>query len=89
MTKTILITGANRGIGLELVRAYLGMGDHSIIACCRNPEDAADLTALQDTSEGKISIEQLNLLEKAFLLVGTIEEAIAKGEKLIEEAKNQ
>jgi F-type H+-transporting ATPase subunit beta len=30
-----------------------------------------------------------HLPEKAFMLVGTIEEAIAKGEKLIEEAKNQ
>lgn len=30
----ILITGANRGIGLELVRQYQARGDH-VIACCR------------------------------------------------------
>lgn len=39
---TIVITGANRGIGLELTRQYLGRGDH-VVAACRKPSD--DLTA--------------------------------------------
>ncbi|OUR76961.1 hypothetical protein A9Q83_12080 [Alphaproteobacteria bacterium 46_93_T64] len=64
MTKTILITGANRGIGLELVRTYLGMGDHAIIACCRSPEKALDLQTLRDSSGGKITIEQLNVADE-------------------------
>jgi NAD(P)-dependent dehydrogenase (short-subunit alcohol dehydrogenase family) len=41
----IVITGANRGIGLELVRQCLGRGD-SVIATARNPDDAAELQAL-------------------------------------------
>lgn len=44
--KTILITGANRGIGLELTRRYLDNGD-SVIACCRAPKKASDLQELK------------------------------------------
>ena len=36
---TILITGANRGIGLELAKAFAGLS-WQVIACCRNPESA-------------------------------------------------
>ncbi len=63
MTKTILITGANRGIGLQLVQTYLGLGNHAIIACCRTPNDATDLKALQAKSGTKITIEQLDVAD--------------------------
>ena len=46
MTKTILITGANRGLGLEFVRQYAKEGA-TIIACCREPNEAKDLHDLQ------------------------------------------
>jgi NAD(P)-dependent dehydrogenase (short-subunit alcohol dehydrogenase family) len=39
---TVLITGANRGIGLEFVRQYAA-DDARVHACCRNPEDAHEL----------------------------------------------
>jgi len=45
----VLITGANRGIGLELARQYIANG-WDVIACCRNPEDAEDLQALAGES---------------------------------------
>lgn len=38
----VLITGANRGIGLELVRVY-GEAGSRVIACCRDPSSAVDL----------------------------------------------
>lgn len=42
---TILITGANRGIGLELARSYQQAG-WQVIATCRQPDRATDLQAL-------------------------------------------
>lgn len=45
MAKTILITGANRGIGLELTRQAAARGD-SVIATARRPGTCPDLEAL-------------------------------------------
>ena len=43
--RTILITGANRGIGLELTQQFAEDG-WQVLACCRNPADAGQLQAL-------------------------------------------
>jgi NAD(P)-dependent dehydrogenase (short-subunit alcohol dehydrogenase family) len=43
----VVITGANRGLGLELARVHAGRGDE-VWAGCRRPADAAELTALTD-----------------------------------------
>ena len=43
--KTVLITGANRGIGLELVSQF-AQNNWQVIACCRNPAGAGELQAL-------------------------------------------
>ena len=50
-----LITGANRGIGLEHVRQLLGRG-WTITAGVRNPEAASELKAL-DPGDGRLRIE--------------------------------
>ena len=50
---TIMITGANRGIGLELTRQFSADG-WQVLACCRNPQDAGELQAL---ASGNSSIE--------------------------------
>lgn len=42
--RTVLITGANRGLGLELTRQYSAAGWH-VIGTARNPESAAELAA--------------------------------------------
>jgi NAD(P)-dependent dehydrogenase (short-subunit alcohol dehydrogenase family) len=44
---TVLITGANRGLGLEFVRQYAGEG-WRVHACCRKPEEATALRAMAD-----------------------------------------
>jgi NAD(P)-dependent dehydrogenase (short-subunit alcohol dehydrogenase family) len=44
-TRTVLITGANRGLGLEFARQYSAAG-WNVIGTARRPEAAADLTAL-------------------------------------------
>jgi NAD(P)-dependent dehydrogenase (short-subunit alcohol dehydrogenase family) len=43
---TILITGTNRGIGLEFAKQYAAAGAE-IIACCRRPAKASELKAVQ------------------------------------------
>lgn len=43
--KNIVITGASRGIGLALTKAYLAAGDR-VYAWCRNPAGAVHLQAL-------------------------------------------
>ena len=47
----ILITGANRGIGLELCRQF-ARDDWRVLACCRNPDAAEALRALASTFSG-------------------------------------
>ena len=39
---TVLITGTNKGVGLELVKIYAARGD-TVIATCRDPESASAL----------------------------------------------
>ncbi len=46
---TILITGANRGIGLELTRQFAESG-WKILACCRSPENAEHLNRIATDS---------------------------------------
>ena len=60
---SILITGTNRGIGLEFVRQYAGVG-WQIIATCRDPAAATELRALAQ-AEPRIRIEALDLSSPA------------------------
>ncbi|MCA8929607.1 MAG: SDR family oxidoreductase [Alphaproteobacteria bacterium] len=57
---TILITGANRGIGLNLARLYAAEG-WRVIATARNPEKAHDLAALP----GTVAVEPLEVTDHA------------------------
>ncbi len=47
---TLLITGANRGIGLELCKHYLDKG-WEVHACCRKPKKARELKKLAEKNE--------------------------------------
>jgi NAD(P)-dependent dehydrogenase (short-subunit alcohol dehydrogenase family) len=49
--ETVLITGANRGIGLELAARYSAAGNR-VIACCRDPHKADELQALAKSRKG-------------------------------------
>ncbi len=53
---TVLITGANRGLGLGLAQLYAKDGD-KVHACCRNPDSASDLKAI----EGDVVIHALDV----------------------------
>ena len=56
----VLITGANRGIGLELVKRYAALGEQ-VIACCRNPDAATELKAVR----GKVAVHALKVDDPA------------------------
>ena len=45
MTKNVVVTGANRGLGLSLARAYVANGHH-VFGGCRNPEAADALRSI-------------------------------------------
>jgi NAD(P)-dependent dehydrogenase (short-subunit alcohol dehydrogenase family) len=55
---TVLITGANRGLGLEFCRQYAEQGWH-VIACSRDPDDAFDLNNL--AAHHNIQLETLDV----------------------------
>ena len=56
---TVLITGSNRGIGLEFARQYAARG-WTVIATTRQPDAAADLKALAATRPNVV-IERLDI----------------------------
>jgi NAD(P)-dependent dehydrogenase (short-subunit alcohol dehydrogenase family) len=64
--KRVLITGANRGLGLELTRQYLERGDQ-VFAAARQPESATDLQALQEQFPGKLTLLALDVTNEASL----------------------
>lgn len=58
--KTILITGANRGIGLELTKQYAA-DSWRVLACCRQPEKAEALNKLANQYPNLIKIQTLDV----------------------------
>lgn len=60
---TVLITGSNRGIGLEFARQYAAAG-WTVIATTRQPDTAADLKALA-ASRSNVVIERLDITSDA------------------------
>ncbi len=60
MSQRILVTGANRGIGLAIVTALL-QGGHSVLAGSRQPDDAPELQQLQDSPSGQLHILPLDV----------------------------
>ncbi|MGB1876612.1 MAG: SDR family oxidoreductase [Rhodospirillaceae bacterium] len=57
--RTVLVTGANRGVGLEFVTQYAARG-WTVIAGCRDTKKAQDLQDLA-ASDSKITVEPLDV----------------------------
>ena len=59
---TILITGTNKGLGLQFARKYAEDG-WRVYAACRTPDKAGDLNAIASASDGQVSVHKLDVLD--------------------------
>ena len=59
---TVLITGANRGLGFEFARQYTNEGVR-VFAACRNPTAAEALRQLEQSSQGGLSIISMDVTD--------------------------
>lgn len=59
---TVLITGANRGLGFEMAKIYAARAGTKVIACCRELEKAQALKALKEAGSD-IVVEALDVLD--------------------------
>ena len=66
MSKTIVITGANRGLGLEFCKQYL-LDGHKVYACCRSPESAGELLKLKQEAGDRLETVPLDVINTAQL----------------------
>ncbi|HAF01018.1 MAG TPA: short-chain dehydrogenase, partial [Methylophilaceae bacterium] len=73
---TLLITGANRGIGLEYVKQYAEAG-WKVFACCRNPEEAEVLNVLA-SKHTQVSVCALDVGD--FVQIESLARALAEQE---------
>jgi NAD(P)-dependent dehydrogenase (short-subunit alcohol dehydrogenase family) len=61
--ETVFITGANRGIGLELTRQYLKKQTR-VIAACRAPERAQSLSDLKESYSDALQVHPLDVTDE-------------------------
>lgn len=65
--RKVLVTGANRGIGLEFVRQYLARGDR-VFATCRKPGQEHELTRVALAHPGRLTILPLDVAKPASII---------------------
>lgn len=58
-----VVTGANRGLGLEVTRQLLARGDH-VVAACRHPGKASELNHLAGEYPGRLHVLPLDVAEE-------------------------
>ena len=58
----VVVTGANRGIGLEFVRQFLSRGD-TVEATARDPERATELNRLKEAVGERLRIHRLDVAD--------------------------
>lgn len=61
---SVLITGANRGLGLEFTRQYLN-DNWEVHACCRQPEKATELLVTATDYPGNLCLRGMDVGDEA------------------------
>ncbi|CAC5404110.1 unnamed protein product [Mytilus coruscus] len=82
--KNVLITGANRGLGLELVKQFLRLPSppKTLLATCRSPENAKDLNDLA-SKHSNVKVLKLDVTQPtAFENFPKLVESFIEGEGL-------
>ncbi len=79
----VLITGANRGLGLELTRQLLARGDE-VVATCRVPDGATELREVLEQSPGQGRVLPLDVRDDAS--VAAVAQGLASLDWLINNA---
>ncbi|KAH9895562.1 NAD-P-binding protein [Cubamyces lactineus] len=62
---TWLITGSNRGIGLEIAKQLLASPTNIVYATCRNPSQATALVQLAESAPGRLHVIELDVTDDA------------------------
>ena len=65
MRQTVVLTGANRGIGLALARLFVTSGNWRVVAGCRNPDSAPELAALALENPDALAVHALDVADPA------------------------
>ena len=83
MPLNVLVTGANRGVGLEFTRQLLERGDH-VIAACRQPGRAHALDELAGEHPGRLQRVPLDVADVAShrALLGELPLLLGEGGRL-------
>lgn len=86
--RRILITGSNRGIGLELVRHYLLHDETQIFATCRNPSQATELQTIANLQPDRVHIIPLDVVDQVSIdaSVATVNQTVDSLDMLINNA---
>jgi NAD(P)-dependent dehydrogenase (short-subunit alcohol dehydrogenase family) len=58
--RRVVVTGANRGLGLEFTRQLAAAGDE-VVATTRQPKTADELNKLASTSAGRVTVVRLDV----------------------------
>lgn len=66
MQKTVVITGASRGLGLEFCRQYLSDG-YRVYACARSPERSAALLELKQQFASSLELIPLDITKSGMI----------------------
>ena len=69
---SVLITGANRGLGLEFARQYVADG-WQVYAACRDPSSASELRRLAAAKDQKLEIMALDVTDGASIRAAAAE----------------